>query len=79
MLADEQEDIKNAIGDLTKYLPSKTKLNFYQFIKALNFPLYPLSEIELVDSEDESICFIGAYSIKMSKVILLLLFMFYLC
>ena len=82
MIADNQEEIKQVLDgiDLDVYLPSHTKFGFEDFIVKLNFPLYTFGHIQLVDSEDETECFTSGYSLNVNKgLLLLLLFIYYLC
>lgn len=84
MIADNQEEIKQVLEsygiDLDVYLPSHTKFGFEDFIVKLNFSLYTFGHIQLVDSEDETECFTSGYSLNVNKgLLLLLLFIYYLC
>ena len=84
MIADNQEEIKQVLKsygiDLDVYLPSHTKFGFEDFIVKLNFSLYTFRHIQLVDSEDETECFTSGYSLNVNKgLLLLLLFIYYLC
>ena len=89
MLIDgEQDDIKPILksnghsneADSGLYLPSHTGFGFKEFMEHFGNPLLPFDSIEIVDSEDITECFTGAYSLNVNKsILLLLLIIFYLC
>lgn len=88
MIIDEQEDIENALisngyvseNETRLYLPSQTGLGFKEYMESFVHPILKVESIEIVDSDDITECFTGAYSLNMNKgILLLILFLFYLC
>ena len=88
MIIDEQEDIENALisngyvseNETRLYLPSQTGLRFKEYMESFVHPILKVESIEIVDSDDITECFTGAYSLNMNKgILLLILFLFYLC
>ena len=89
MLIDgEQEDIKTVLENNDHpyaassglYLPSQTGFGFKEFMEIFTHPILEVDTIEIVDSDDITECFTGAYSLDMNNsILLLILFLFYLC